>query len=161
MKHVKLFEMFMESMHTMDSVVDIAAKSPDHKTLVAAVTAADLIETLSGEGPFTIFAPSDDAFAKLPIGKIGAVKDLLKAENKEQLVSLLKNHVVAGNVMSGDLRDGQMVETLGGRKLQVSIEDGEVLIDGSKVTAPNLAASNGVVHFVDSVIIPNSYLTWF
>jgi uncharacterized surface protein with fasciclin (FAS1) repeats len=153
MKHVKLFETFMESMHTMDSVVDIAAKSPDHKTLVAAVTAADLIETLSGEGPFTIFAPSDDAFAKLPMG---AVKDLLKAENKEQLVSLLTNHVVAGNVMSGDLRDGQMVKTLGGEKLQVSIEDGEVLINGSKVTAPDLAASNGVVHVVDSVILPSS-----
>ena len=159
MKHVKLFEMFMESMHTMDSVVDIAAKSPDHKTLVAAVTAADLIETLSGEGPFTIFAPSDDAFAKLPMN---TVKHLLKAENKEELVSLLTNHVVAGNVMSGDLRDGQMVETLGGEKLQVSIEDGEVLINGSKVTAPDLAASNGVVHVLDSVIIPSSsYLQWF
>jgi uncharacterized surface protein with fasciclin (FAS1) repeats len=159
MKHVKLFEMFMESMHTMDSVVDIAAKSPDHKTLVAAVTAADLIETLNGEGPFTIFAPSDDAFAKLPMN---IVKHLLKAENKEELVSLLKNHVVAGNVMSGDLRDGQMVETLGGEKLQVSIEDGEVLINGSKVTAPDLAASNGVVHVLDSVIIPSSsYLQFF
>ena len=159
MKHVKLFETFMESMHTMDSVVDIAAKSPDHKTLVAAVTAADLIETLSGEGPFTIFAPSDDAFAKLPMN---TVKHLLKAENKEELVSLLTNHVVAGNVMSGDLRDGQMVETLGGEKLQVSIEDGEVLINGSKVTAPDLAASNGVVHVLDSVIIPSSsYLQFF
>lgn len=151
MKHVKLFEMFMESMHSTKSVVDIAAKSPDHKTLVAAVTAADLIETLSGQGPFTIFAPSDDAFAKLPMG---AVKDLLKAENKEQLASLLTNHVVAGNVISSDLRDGQMIPTLGGGKLKVSIENGEVLIDGSKVSTPDLAGSNGVIHVVDSVILP-------
>lgn len=155
MKHVKLFETFMESMnmmeYMMESVVDIAAKSPNHKTLVAAVTAADLIDTLSGEGPFTIFAPSDDAFDKLPMG---VIKDLLKAENKEKLASILTNHVVAGNVMASDLRDGQMIETLGGEMLKVSIEDGEVLINGSKVTVPDLSATNGVIHVVDSVILP-------
>jgi uncharacterized surface protein with fasciclin (FAS1) repeats len=155
MKHVKLFETFMESMGSpMDfpkSVVDIAAGSPDHKTLVAAVTAADLIKTLSEEGPFTIFAPSDDAFAKLPMG---TVKDLLKPENKEKLTSILTNHVVDGNVMSGDLRNGQMIPTLGGGKLRVSIRNGEVTIDGSKVINPDLAGTNGVIHVVDNVILP-------
>ena len=155
MKHVKLFETFMgsmgSSMEAPKSVVDIAAESPDHKTLVAAVTAADLIKTLSGKGPFTIFAPSDAAFAKLPMG---AVKDLLKPENKEKLASILTNHVVAGDVMSGDLRDGQMIPTLGGGKLMVSIRNGEVTIDGSKVSTPDLAGTNGVIHVVDSVILP-------
>lgn len=155
MKHVKLFESFMgsmmSSMEAPKSVVDIAAESPDHKTLVAAVTAADLIKTLSGEGPFTIFAPSDDAFGDLPMG---TVNDLLKPENKEKLTSILTNHVVAGDVMSSDLRDGQMVPTLGGGKLKVSIRNGEVFINGSKVIAPDLAGSNGVIHVVDSVILP-------
>jgi uncharacterized surface protein with fasciclin (FAS1) repeats len=152
MKYVKLFETFMgSSMEAPQSVVDIAAESPDHKTLVAAVTAADLIETLSGKGPFTIFAPSDDAFAKLPMG---TVRDLLKPQNREQLASILTNHVVAGNVMSGDLRDGQMIRTLGGGKLMVSIRNGEVTIDGSKVSTPDLAGNNGVIHVVDSVILP-------
>ena len=152
MKYVKLFETFIgSSMEAPQSVVDIAAESPDHKTLVAAVTAADLIETLSGKGPFTIFAPSDEAFAKLPMG---AVKDLLKPENREQLTSILTNHVVSGNVMSGDLRDGQMIRTLGGGKLMVSIRNGEVTINGSKVSTPDLAGNNGVIHVVDSVILP-------
>jgi uncharacterized surface protein with fasciclin (FAS1) repeats len=155
MKHIKLFETFMgsmgSSMEEPKSVVDIAAESPDHKTLVAAATAADLIKTLSGKGPFTIFAPSDAAFAKLPMG---AVKDLLKPENKEKLTSILLNHVVDGGVMSGDLRDGQMIPTLGGGKLMVSIRNGGVTIDGIKVSTPDLAGTNGVIHVVDSVILP-------
>jgi len=153
MKHVKLFETFMGSMGSMESpetVVDIAAESPDHSTLVAAVTAADLIETLSGRGPFTIFAPTDDAFSELPMG---TVRDLLKPENKEKLISILMNHVVAGNVMAEDLEDGQIVTTLGGEDLEVSIMDGEVRINGSKVSTPDLAGSNGVIHVVDSVIL--------
>ena len=148
MKHVKLFEAFVGP---QESVVDIAGASPDHKTLVAAATAADLIKTLSGKGPFTIFAPSDDAFSKLPMG---TVKDLLRPENKEKLTSILTNHVVAGNVMSGDLKNGQMIPTLGGGKLKVVIQNGEVTIDGSKVSTPDLAGNNGVIHVVDSVILP-------
>lgn len=152
MKHVKLFEAFMGSaMESPKTVVDIAAESPDHGTLVAAVTAADLIDTLSGKGPFTIFAPSDDAFAKLPMG---AVEDLLKPENKEKLASILTNHVAAGNVMAGDLMDGQMIETLGGGELKVAIRNGVVTINGSKVSAPDLAGTNGVIHVVDNVILP-------
>lgn len=152
MKHVKLFEAFMGSaMKSPKSIVDIAAESPDHGTLVAAVTAADLIDTLSGKGPFTIFAPSDDAFDKLPMG---AVEDLLKPENKEKLASILTNHVVDGNVMAGDLMDGQMIETLGGGKLKVAIRNGVVTINGSKVSAPDLAGTNGVIHVVDNVILP-------
>lgn len=154
MKHVKLFEDFFfpnQEKEAPKSVVDIAAESPDHTSLVAAVTAADLIETLSGKGPFTIFAPSDEAFSKLPAG---AVKDLLKPENKEKLTAILLNHVVAGDVRAEDLEDYQMVTTLGGGNLEVSIMDGEVRINGSKVSTPDLVGSNGVVHVVDSVILP-------
>lgn len=155
MKHVKLFETFMESMgssmESPKSVVEIAAESPNHSTLVTALTAADLIKTLSGKGPFTIFAPSDDAFSKLPMGTL---KDLLKSENKEKLISILTNHVVADDVMSSDLRNGQMIQTLGGGKLKVSIGNGGVTINGSKVSTPDLAGTNGVIHVVDDVILP-------
>lgn len=152
MKYVKLFETFDEfEMETPETVVDIALGSPDHTTLVAAATAAGLVRTLSGKGPFTIFAPTNDAFAELPAG---TVKELLKPENKEKLISILGNHVVLGNVMAGDLEDGQIIPTLSGNELTVAIEDGEVTINGAKVVAPDLAGSNGVIHVVDEVILP-------
>jgi uncharacterized surface protein with fasciclin (FAS1) repeats len=133
------------------TVVDIAVGSSDHTTLVAAVTAAGLVETLSGPGPFTIFAPTNAAFAALPAG---TVENLVKPENKDQLTSILTYHVVAGNVMAADLTDGQRVKTLNGQELTVSIANGVVKINGATVTAADLAGSNGVIHVVDGVILP-------
>lgn len=133
------------------TVVDIAVGSPDHTTLVAAVTAAGLVETLSGTGPFTIFAPTNAAFAALPAG---TVDNLLKPENKEMLTGILTYHVVAGNVMAADLSDGQIVKTLNGQDLKVSIKDGKVMINGANVTAADLAGSNGVIHVLDAVLMP-------
>ncbi|MCH6199511.1 fasciclin domain-containing protein [Aquiflexum sp. LQ15W] len=133
------------------TVVDIAVGSSDHTTLVAAVTAAGLVETLSGTGPFTIFAPTNTAFAALPAG---TVDNLLKPESKDQLTSVLTYHVVAGNVMAADLSDGQVVTTLNGQELTVSIKDGKVMINGATVTAADLAGSNGVIHVVDAVLLP-------
>lgn len=133
------------------TVVDVAVGSPDHTTLVAAVTAAGLVETLSGTGPFTIFAPTNAAFAALPAG---TVDGLLKPESKDALTGILTYHVVAGNVMAADLTDGQVVKTLNGQDLKVSIKDGKVMINGANVTAADLKGSNGVVHVVDAVLMP-------
>jgi uncharacterized surface protein with fasciclin (FAS1) repeats len=133
------------------TVVDIAVGSPDHTTLVAAVTAAGLVETLSGTGPFTIFAPTNAAFAALPAG---TVENLLKPENKEKLSSVLTFHVVAGNVLAANLSDGQVVKTLNGQDLKVSIKDGKVMINGANVVAADLSGSNGVIHVVDAVLLP-------
>ena len=134
-----------------NTVVDIAVGSPDHTTLVTAVTAAGLVETLSGTGPFTVFAPTNAAFAALPAG---TVENLLKPENKEKLTSILTYHVVAGNVLSSQLTDGQKVATLNGQELTVAIKNGVVTINGTKVIAADLAGSNGVVHVVEGVILP-------
>ena len=134
-----------------NTVVDIAVGSADHSTLVAAVKAAGLVETLSGTGPFTIFAPTNAAFDALPAG---TVEDLLKPENKEKLTAVLTYHVVAGNVMSSQLADGQKVATLNGQELTVAIKDGVVTINGTKVIAADLAGSNGVIHVVEGVLLP-------
>jgi uncharacterized surface protein with fasciclin (FAS1) repeats len=115
------------------------------------VTSAGLVETLSGTGPFTIFAPTNAAFAALPAG---TVETLLKPESKDKLTSVLTYHVVAGNVMAADLTDGQKVKTLNGQELTVAIKDGVVTINGAKVTAADLAGSNGVIHVVDAVLLP-------
>jgi len=133
------------------TVVDIAVGSPDHTTLVAAVTAAGLVETLSGPGPFTIFAPTNAAFTALPAG---TVEGLLKPESKDKLTAILTYHVVSGNVLAADLTDGQKVTTLNGQELTVSIANGVVKINGATVTAADLVGSNGVIHVVDGVILP-------
>ena len=133
------------------TVVDIAVGSADHTTLVTAVTAAGLVETLSGTGPFTIFAPTNAAFAALPAG---TVEGLLKLESKDKLTSILTYHVVAGNVLSSQLTDGQKVKTLNGQELTVAIKGGVVTINGIKVIAADLAGSNGVIHVVEGVILP-------
>jgi uncharacterized surface protein with fasciclin (FAS1) repeats len=133
------------------TVVDIAVGSADHTTLVTAVTAAGLVETLSGTGPFTIFAPTNAAFAALPAG---TVETLVKPESKDKLTAILTYHVVAGNVMAADLKDGQKVTTLNGQELTVAIKDGVVTINGAKVTTADLAGSNGVIHVVDAVLLP-------
>ncbi len=132
-------------------IVDIAIGSPDHTTLVAAVTAAGLVETLKGAGPFTVFAPTNAAFAALPAG---TVDGLLKPESKAALTNVLTYHVVAGAVKAADLTDGQKVKTLQGGELTVSIKDGKVMINGANVTAADLTGSNGVVHVIDAVMLP-------
>ncbi len=132
-------------------IVDVAIGSPDHTTLVAAVTAAGLVETLKGAGPFTVFAPTNAAFAALPAG---TVEGLLKPESKDALTKILTYHVVAGAVKAADLKDGQKVKTLQGEELTVSIKDGKVMINGANVTAADLTGSNGVVHVIDAVLLP-------
>jgi uncharacterized surface protein with fasciclin (FAS1) repeats len=132
-------------------VVDIAIGSADHSTLVAAVKAAGLVETLKGAGPFTIFAPTNTAFNALPAG---TVDGLLKPEKKEDLTKILTFHVVSGSVKSSDLKDGQKVKTLQGEELTVAIKDGKVSINGANVTAADLTGSNGVIHVIDAVLMP-------
>ncbi len=132
------------------SVVAIAVGSPDHTTLVAAVKAAGLVETLSGPGPFTVFAPTNAAFAKLPAG---TVESLLLPENKAKLTAILTYHVVAGKVLAADVKPGP-VATVNGKSATISIKDGAPYIDGAKIVATDLLGSNGVVHVIDAVILP-------
>lgn len=134
----------------MENIVEIASGNKDFSTLVAAVVAAGLAETLSGNGPFTVFAPTNEAFAKLPAG---TVEELLKPENKEKLAAILTYHVVSGKVMSKDLSNGQKAKTVNGQEVVVTIEDG-VKIDTATVVTADLEASNGVIHVIDSVIMP-------
>lgn len=133
------------------TVVDIAVGSADHTTLVAAVKAAELVETLSGTGPFTVFAPTNAAFSALPAG---TVDNLLKPENKADLTAVLTYHVVPGTLKAADLKDGQKLKTVNGAELTVTIKDGKVMIDGANVTAADLTAGNGVVHVLDAVVLP-------
>ncbi|MEB8389299.1 fasciclin domain-containing protein [Rhodobacteraceae bacterium KMM 6894] len=135
---------------TKMDIVDTAASAGTFNTLVAAVQAAGLVDTLKGEGPFTVFAPTDDAFAALPEG---TVDSLLLPENKDQLVSILTYHVVSGKVMSGDLTNGMMATTVQGGDVTIMTEGG-VTVNGANVTATDIEASNGVIHVIDAVIIP-------
>jgi uncharacterized surface protein with fasciclin (FAS1) repeats len=133
-------------------IVDTAADSDQFKTLVAAVKAAGLVDTLKGDGPFTVFAPTDEAFAKLPEG---TVDDLLKPENKEKLVSILTYHVVPGKIMSGDIAGkSREVKTVQGDTLAVDATDG-VKVDEAEVVKADIEASNGVIHVIDTVVMPN------
>ena len=134
----------------MKNIVEIASENKDFSTLVAAVVAAGLAETLSGTGPFTVFAPTNEAFAKLPAG---TVEELLKPENKEKLAAILTYHVVAGKVMSKDLSNGQKAKTVNGQEVTVTIGEG-VKVDTATVVTADLEASNGVIHVIDSVIMP-------
>ncbi|MBX9785579.1 MAG: fasciclin domain-containing protein [Chitinophagaceae bacterium] len=136
---------------TPATVVDITVGSADHTTLVAAVKAAGLVETLSGAGPFTVFTPTNAAFDKLPKG---TVEGLLKPEKKADLTGILTYHVVAGSFKAADLKDGQMLKTVNGKELKVTIKDGKVMINGAAVTAADLVAGNGVVHVIDAVVLP-------
>jgi uncharacterized surface protein with fasciclin (FAS1) repeats len=132
------------------TVVDIALGSPDHTTLVAAIKAAGLVETLSGPGPYTVFAPTNAAFEKLPPG---TVDSLLKPENKAQLVSVLTYHVVPGKIMAADIRT-MSAPTVNGKNLSVKAGADGVMINDAKVTTADLKASNGVVHVIDTVVLP-------
>ncbi len=135
--------------HSMD-IVDTAVKADGFETLVAAVQAAGLVDTLKGEGPFTVFAPTDEAFAALPEGTLD---DLLKPENKDQLTAILTYHVVPGKVMSGDLENNMMAATAQGGDLTIMTEDG-VTVNGANVVTADIEASNGVIHVIDAVILP-------
>src|SRR6056297_3913827 len=135
--------------HTKD-IVDTAIDAGSFETLVAAVQAADLVETLKGEGPFTVFAPTDDAFAALPEG---TVESLLLPENVDQLVAILTYHVVPGAVMSTDLSDGMMATTVQGSDVTIGTMGG-VTVNGANVVAADIEASNGVIHVIDAVILP-------
>jgi uncharacterized surface protein with fasciclin (FAS1) repeats len=131
------------------TIVDVAVGAGSFSTLVAAVTAADLVETLSGEGPFTVFAPTDDAFAALPAGVLDA---LLLPENKALLAQILTYHVVSGKVMAADVTDGD-VATVEGQSVTLSTASG-VTVNGANVVTADVAASNGVIHAIDAVILP-------
>lgn len=136
--------------HAAD-IVDTAAGAGQFNTLVAAVKAAGLVETLKGPGPFTVFAPTDEAFKKLPAG---TVEDLLKPENKDKLTAILTYHVVPGKTMSADIAGKEMmVKSVQGSEISINAKDG-VMVDNAKVTTPDIAADNGVIHVIDTVIMP-------
>ena len=135
------------------TIVDIAVADGRFTTLVAAVQAAGLVDTLAGEGPFTVFAPTDDAFAKLPAGTL---EELLKPENKQQLTDILLYHVVAGKVMAADVVNLSEAETALGEKVTIKVEDGKVFINDAQVIITDIEASNGVIHVIDTVILPPS-----
>ncbi|MEP2782342.1 MAG: fasciclin domain-containing protein [Pseudoruegeria sp.] len=136
--------------HSKD-IVDTAVDAGSFNTLVAAVQAADLVDTLKGEGPFTVFAPTDDAFAALPEG---TVETLLMPENKDKLVAILTYHVIPGKVMAADIAGKKMdVKTVNGRMAMVDAMSG-VMIDNATVVQADIAASNGVIHVIDAVILP-------
>jgi uncharacterized surface protein with fasciclin (FAS1) repeats len=137
--------------HAKADIVDTAVAAGSFNTLVAAIEAADLVETLKGDGPFTVFAPTDDAFAKLPEG---TVESLLKPENKDKLVDVLTYHVVAGKVMSGDIAGKSVApETVQGQPLAIDATDG-VMVNEAKVITADVEASNGVIHVIDTVLLP-------
>ncbi|MEM9395708.1 MAG: fasciclin domain-containing protein [Pseudomonadota bacterium] len=133
-------------------IVDIAIEAGSFTTLVTAVQAAGLVETLKSEGPFTVFAPTDEAFSALPAG---TVEDLLKPENIEQLTAILTYHVVPAKVMSGDLSNNMMAGTVQGTDVTIMTEGG-VTVNGANVVSADIEASNGVIHVIDAVILPSS-----
>ena len=132
-------------------IVETAVAAGNFTTLATALEAADLVDTLKGEGPFTVFAPTDDAFGKLPAG---TVEGLLKPEKKADLQGILKYHVVAGKVMAADVVKITSAETLQGKKLAIQVKDGTVMVDKATVTKTDIECSNGVIHVIDSVVLP-------
>jgi transforming growth factor-beta-induced protein len=132
-------------------IVDTAVSAGSFNTLVAAVKAAGLVDTLKGPGPFTVFAPTDEAFAKLPAG---TVEDLLKPENKAKLAAILTYHVVPGKVMAKDVVKLHSAKTVNGQELTVKTEMGSVTVDNAKVVKTDILCTNGVIHVIDTVILP-------
>jgi uncharacterized surface protein with fasciclin (FAS1) repeats len=135
-------------------IVDTAVSSPNHKTLVKLIKAAGLVEALKAEGPFTVFAPTDAAFAKLPKA---TVESLTKPENKDQLKAVLLYHVVKGKVTAKDvmaMKSPTLVETLNGAKIKITHSKKGVMVNNAKVTTPDLMATNGVIHVIDTVLLP-------
>ncbi len=132
-------------------IVDTAVETGQFKTLAAALGAAGLVDTLKGTGPFTVFAPTDAAFAKLPAG---TVEDLLKPENKEKLTAILTYHVVSGSVLAADVMKVKEAATVNGSMVKVNADGGSVMINDATVTTADIAASNGVIHVIDTVLLP-------
>lgn len=132
-------------------IVDTAIAAGDFKTLAAALQAAGLVDTLKGPGPFTVFAPTDEAFAKLPPG---TVEDLLKPENKQKLISILTYHVVAGKVMAKDVVKLHEAKTLNGQDVKIMVEGGKVMVNNATVIKTDIQCTNGVIHVIDSVLLP-------
>jgi transforming growth factor-beta-induced protein len=133
------------------NIVETAVGAGNFKTLAAALTAADLVNALNGSGPFTVFAPTDEAFAKLPKG---TVETLLKPENKAKLAAILTYHVVPGKVMAKDVVTVKGAKSLNGQRIDVKVNGGKVAVDGANVVKTDIACSNGVIHVIDSVILP-------
>ena len=136
---------------TKMDIVDTAVKAGSFKTLAAALKAAGLVETLKGKGPFTVFAPTDEAFAKLPAG---TVETLLKPENKDKLVAILTYHVVAGNVKAADVVKLKSAKTVQGSEVKITVADGEVMVNDANVVKTDIACGNGVIHVIDTVLLP-------
>ena len=136
----------------MLDIVETAVNAGTFKTLAAAVGAAGLVDTLKGAGPFTVFAPTDDAFAKLPSG---TVESLLLPENKSKLVGILTHHVVAGKVTAADVQKLTTATTVAAKPVKNAVKDGKVMIDDATVTSADIHCTNGVIHVVDSVILPS------
>ena len=132
-------------------IVDTAVEAGQFKTLAAALKAGGLVETLKGEGPFTVFAPTDEAFAKLPEGTLD---ELLKPENKEKLVAILTYHVVAGQATSSDVASMKSAKTVNGKEVKFTTRDGKVMVNNANVIKADIMASNGVIHVVDTVLLP-------
>ncbi|MCY7348348.1 MAG: fasciclin domain-containing protein [Pyrinomonadaceae bacterium] len=139
-------------MSNTKNIVETAIEAGSFKTLVAAVTAAGLVETLSGTGPFTVFAPTDEAFAKIPAETL---TDLLKPENKEKLAGILTYHVVSGKVMAADAAKLTEAATVNGQKIKIDATNG-VKINDATVTTADVEASNGVIHIIDTVLMPSA-----
>ncbi|MCU0707691.1 MAG: fasciclin domain-containing protein [Pirellula sp.] len=133
------------------NIVDTAVEAGKFKTLAAALAAADLVDAVKGTGPFTVFAPTDEAFAKLPKG---TVETLLKPENKAKLAAILTYHVVPGKVMAKDVVNVKGAKSLNGQRIDVKVDGKNVMVDGAKVVTTDIACSNGVIHIIDSVILP-------
>ena len=133
------------------TIVDIAAGADNFKTLVAALKAGGLVDTLKGNGPFTVFAPTDEAFAKLPAGTLD---DLLKPQNKEKLVGILTYHVVPAKAMAKDVAGMSSAKTVNGKSLTLKAADGKVTVGNATVTKADIEASNGVIHVIDTVLLP-------
>ena len=133
-------------------IVDVAVSAGSFKTLVAAVQAAGLVDALKGKGPLTVFAPTDEAFNKLPAG---TVENLLKPENKDKLIAVLTYHVVPGRVTAEEVVGLNSAKTVNGQSVRISAQEGKVMVDNARVTATDIMASNGVIHVIDSVILPN------
>lgn len=142
----------MSDNHDKKDIVDTAVGAGSFTTLVAAVQAAGLEETLRGDGPFTVFAPTDEAFAALPEG---TVENLLKPENKEQLVAILTYHVVPGKVTSADVVKVKEAKSVNGKGIPIAVNDGKVSVDNATVVTADIMATNGVIHVIDAVIIPD------
>jgi uncharacterized surface protein with fasciclin (FAS1) repeats len=140
-----------EPAEDLKDIVDTAIEADGFKTLVAAVQAAELVDTLKGEGPFTVFAPTDEAFAKLPEGTLD---ELLKPENRDQLTAILTYHVVPGKVMAADVVNLDSAVTVQGGEAAIAVDGANVKVNDANVTATDIECSNGVIHVIDAVILP-------